>query len=68
MKNKKSYAYDPILLKAIIAPRLITNFALRKFRRTQKSDCDMITRDIKERMKKKKIEEELKKSPNRKGK
>ena len=68
MKNKKSYAYDPRLFKAIIAHRLITNFALRKFRRTQKSDRDMITRDIKERMKRKKIEEELKKSPNRKGK
>jgi len=51
LKNKKSYAYDPILLKAIIAPRLITNFALRKFRRTQKSDRDMITRNIKERIK-----------------
>ena len=24
---KKSYAYDPRLLKAIIAPRLLTNFA-----------------------------------------
>ena len=66
LKNKKSYAYDPILLKAIIAPRLITNFALRKFRRTQKSDCDMITRDIKERMKRKKNRRRIEKKSKEK--
>jgi len=29
-ENKKSYAYDPRLLKAIIAPRLLTNYAKEK--------------------------------------
>ena len=45
----------------LLLPLAYLQILLKKIRRNQKSDRDMITRNIKERMKRKKIEE-LKKS------